>query len=72
MRQSKYRLSNPGFFATFESQGEVYEMLVNPEIQQILFWISNDRSFSEERDARYNENYTPMKKPYLVSGYEVD
>ena len=31
-RFSKYRLSNPGFFATFENQAEVYEMLVHDEI----------------------------------------
>ena len=31
-RYSRYKLSNPGFFATFESQAEVYEMLVKDEI----------------------------------------
>ena len=33
MRYSKYKLNQPGFFVTFESQAEVYEMLVHEEIQ---------------------------------------
>ena len=71
-RFSKYRLSNPGFFATFENQAEVYEMLVHDEIQQVLYWICKDTSFVDERDTKYNERDICMKKPYLVSGYEAD
>ena len=72
MRFSKYRLNHPGFFVTFENQAEVYEMLVHDEIQKILYWLCKDTSFADERDVRNNEREVGMKKPYLVSGYEVN
>ena len=72
MRFSKYRLNHPGFFVTFENQAEVYEMLVHEEIQQIIYWLCKDTSFADERDLRNNEQQIAMKKPYLVSGYEVN
>lgn len=71
-RSSKYRLSNPGFFVTFEGQGEVYEMLVHEEIQKVLFWVTKDTSYLDERDHKYGEKDPGMKLPNLVSGYEAD
>lgn len=65
-------MSNPGFFATFESQAEVYELLVHDEIQEIMYWLSHDNSYRDERDAQTKTTEIVMKMPYLVSGFEVD
>ena len=47
-------------------------MLVHEEIQQVLYWVSKDKSFADDRDVEKNAREIVMKKPYLVSGYEVD
>ena len=46
---------------------------MHEEIQQIMFWLSKDNSYSDDKDKQYNSaNAPPMKTPYLISGYEAD
>ena len=49
-RVSKYKLNHPGFFCTFEEQAEVYELLVHEDIQNVLFWLTKDGSYFDNRD----------------------
>ena len=37
-----------------------------------MYWICNDGSFIDDRDVKNNPPEIVMKKPYLISGYEVD
>ena len=49
-------------------------MLVHDDIQTIIFQLVNDKSFPDAKDTK-PKTYTPkydMKKPYFVSGYEVE
>jgi len=75
-RHEKYKLSNPGFFATFENQAEVYELLIHEEIHKVLFWLCRDNSFNDESDSSSVQGSSKrsdavMKKPLLVSSFEV-
>ena len=51
----------------------MYELLVHEEIQKLIFWLSFDESYRDDRDGeRAKDKDLPMKMPYLVSGYEAD
>lgn len=45
---------------------------MHDEIQEIIFWLSNDNSYVDERDVQSKATDIAMKVPYLISGYEVD
>ena len=74
-RYLRYCLEDPGFLVTFDQQAEVYDLLVHDDIQTIIFQLVGDKSFPDTKDtkpkapgpAKYD-----MKKPYFVSGYEVE
>ena len=72
-KSSRFNVSHPGFFVTFKEQAEVYELLVKDEIHQVIFHLCKDRSFRDERESRSSTSgEAPMKKPYLISGYEIN
>ena len=47
-------------------------MLVHEEIQEIIYWLSQDNSYKDDRDVQSKATEIVMKMPYFVSGFEVD
>ena len=74
-RYMRYSLDDPGFLVTFDQQAEVYDLLVHEEIQHIIFKIVGDKSFPDAKEAKQRSligKSLDMKRPYFVSGYEVE
>lgn len=50
----------------------MYELLIHDEIQEVLFYLANDRSYEDDKDVNAEVKDPPLKRPFLISGFEVD